>query len=183
VYGAGRFGRSDFPGMHGIGSGALLIYICPTDGGTGSLGSSTRRVRRWLQCPFFQRNSFWAALDPVQSGQDNAFMTRICTVLVLLLLVLTFNAYACVFPLPPQSGMDCSSTAEQPVRQPCDAFLELGPQSQASSSHELLLHKILDFEAAPQLPTSLFLVFHPEHPPRGSDTPIHLSIPTTVLRI
>lgn len=32
--------------------------------------------------------------------------------------------------------MDCSSATEQPVRQPCDAFLELGPQSHADASHE-----------------------------------------------
>ena len=113
---------------------------------------------------------------------DNSSMARICTFLVLLLLVFTFNAYACVLPLQPESAGDCSSATEQPVRQTCDAFLQLGPQSHASSSQELPILNV-DFEAAPQLPTSVFLVFRPEHPPRGADTPIHLSIPTTVLRI
>lgn len=109
-------------------------------------------------------------------------MRRIAIFLVLLLLILTFNAYACLLPLQPES-MDCSSATEQPVRQTCDAFLELGPQSHAPSSQELPILKVLEFEAVPQLPTSVFLVFRPEHPPLGADTPIHLSIPTTVLRI
>ena len=102
--------------------------------------------------------------------------------LVSLLLVLTFNAYACVLPLQSASAIDCSSTDEQPVRQTCDAFLNLGPQSSASLIQELPAFNV-DFDAALQLPTPVFVVFRPEHPPRGADTPIHLSIPTTVLRI
>ena len=78
--------------------------------------------------------------------------------------------------------MDCSSASDEPVRQTCDAFLELGPQSHVSSSQELPTLNV-DFDAAPQLPTSVSLVFRTEHPPRGAHTPIHLSIPTTVLRI
>ena len=109
-------------------------------------------------------------------------MRRLSTSLVFLLLLLTFNAYACVLPLQPESAMDCSSATEQPVRQTCDAFLELGPQSHASFTQELPTINV-DLEAGPQLPTSIFFVFRPEHPPRGADTPIHLSIPTTVLRI
>ena|SRR5215467_1908951 len=109
-------------------------------------------------------------------------MHRMATFLVLLLLVLSFNAYACVLPLQPESAMDCSSATEQPARQTCDAFLELGPQSLTSFTQELPTINV-DFEAAPQLPISVFLVFRPEHPARGADTPIHLSIPTTVLRI
>ena len=108
-------------------------------------------------------------------------MRRMATFLVLLLLILTFNAYACLLPLQPQS-MDCSSATEQPVRQTCDAFLQLGPQSHASFTQELPSLNA-DFDAAAQLPISTFLVFRAQHPPRGADTPIHLSIPTTVLRI
>ena len=108
-------------------------------------------------------------------------MRRMATSLVLLLLILTFNAYACLLPLQHES-MDCSSATAQPVRQTCDAFLELGPQSHASSSQELPTLKV-DFEVVPQLPTPALLVFRPEHPPRSADTPLHLSIPTTVLRI
>lgn len=119
------------------------------------------------------------------SGLNNASMAmpRMCTFLVLLLLVLTFNAYACVLPLPAESAMDCSSATEQPVRQPCDAFLVLGPQSHADASDELPILKVVGFEAAGQPATSAFFVFRFDHPPRNADTPIHLSIPTTVLRI
>ena len=109
-------------------------------------------------------------------------MPRVCTFLILLLLVLTFNAYACVLPLQPESAMDCSSATEQPVRQTCDAFLQLGPQSLASFTQELPTIDV-EFEVAQELPTSVFLVYRTEHPPRGAETPIHLSIPTTVLRI
>jgi hypothetical protein len=109
-------------------------------------------------------------------------MRRIAVFLVLLLLILMFNAYACLLPLQPES-MDCTSATEQPVRQTCDAFLELGPQSHTSFAQELPIVKVLDFEAAPQIPTSGSLVLRREHPPRGDDAPIHLSIPTTVLRI
>jgi len=76
----------------------------------------------------------------------------------------------------------CSSATEQPVRQTCDAFLQLGPQAHASFSQELPSLNV-DFNAVPQLPTSASLIFRTEHPPGGADTPIHLSIPTTVLRI
>ena len=108
-------------------------------------------------------------------------MRRMAAFLVLLLVILTFNAYACLLPLQPQS-MDCSSATEQPVRQTCDAFLQLGPQSHASFTQELPSLNA-DFDAVPQLPISTFLVFRAQHPPRGADTPIHLSISTTVLRI
>ena len=109
-------------------------------------------------------------------------MRRLSIFLVSLLLILTFNAYACLLPLQPQSAVDCSSATEQPVRQTCDAFLQLGPQSLASFTQELPTINV-EFVAAPQPPTSVFLVYRTEHPPRGADTPIHLSIPTTVLRI
>ena len=99
-----------------------------------------------------------------------------------LLLILTFNAYACVLPLQSESVVDCSSADEQPVRQTCDAFLNLGPQSSTSLTQELPTFNV-DFELALQLPILAFVVFRPEHPPRGADTPIHLSILTTVLRI
>jgi hypothetical protein len=99
-----------------------------------------------------------------------------------LLLILTFNAYACVLPLQSESAIDCSSADEQPMRQTCDAFLNLGPQSSTSLTQELPVFNV-DFDAASLLSTSVFVVFRPEHPPRGADTPIHLSIPTTVLRI
>ena len=82
------------------------------------------------------------ALDLMPVRLVSAYMTRICTFLVLLLLVLTFNAYACLLPLQPESAMDCSSATEQPVRETCDAFLELGPQSHASFNQDLPLLKV-----------------------------------------
>lgn len=109
-------------------------------------------------------------------------MARLSAFLVLLLLTLTFNAYACLLPLQAASGMDCSSAAEQPVRQTCDAFLQLGPQPLVSFTQELPAINV-EVGVAPQGPPSLCLVYRTEHPPRGADTPIHLSIPTTVLRI
>lgn len=62
-------------------------------------------------------------------------MPRLCTSLVFLLLLLTFNAYACVLPLQTASNMDCSSTTEDSPRQTCDAFLEIGPHSKHISDH------------------------------------------------
>ena len=111
-------------------------------------------------------------------------MHRIASLLVFLLLTFTFNAYACLLPLQPESAMDCSSATEQPVRQTCDAFLQLGPQSPASFSQELPTHNIdSDSNTTPRRSAFAFLVSRSEHPPRGADAPIHLSISTTVLRI
>jgi hypothetical protein len=110
-------------------------------------------------------------------------MARICVTLAVLLLVLTFNAYACLLPLQsPAAGMDCSSATDQPVRQTCDAFLQLGPQSLASFTQQVPTINV-EFDIAPQLPTSRFFAYRTEHPPRGADVAIHLCIPTTVLRI
>ena len=50
--------------------------------------------------------------------------------LVLLLLIFSFNAYACVLPLfgVPQAAMggSCADPQDQPVRQFCDTFTTLG---------------------------------------------------------
>jgi hypothetical protein len=101
---------------------------------------------------------------------------------VLLLLVFTFNAYACVLPLQPESAMECSSASEQPVRQACDAFLQLGPQSYTPLAQDLPTLNV-ELEAAAQLPLFKIPSLRPEHPQGGADTALHLSIPTTVLRI
>ncbi len=51
-------------------------------------------------------------------------------VLVLLLLVFSFNAYACLLPLfgvpQPPMGVGCADPQEEPVRQFCDNFTTLG---------------------------------------------------------
>lgn len=114
-------------------------------------------------------------------------MARLCVLLVVLLLLLTFNAYACVLPLPSSSvQMDCSSHADetdrQTVRQTCDAFLEIGPHSQFSSNHADGTFN-LEYAVPVQLPDTFVFVSVPTQPPRSADTPTHPSIPTTVLRI
>ncbi|MGYP001401769715 len=110
-------------------------------------------------------------------------MARISVFLAVLLVVLTFNAYACVLPLPQTSTMDCPSGTEEPVRGTCDAFFDIGPQSQflshsaANTSHlecALLVHL---------LPDTFVPLVRITNPPRSANTPIHLSIYTTVLRI
>lgn len=68
------------------------------------------------------------------------------------------------------------------MRQTCDAFLDLGPQSQESSHHGPTVIT-LEFETAAQLPVTVFSALTPDRPPRTADSPIYLSIHTTVLRI
>ena len=54
------------------------------------------------------------------------FHPLLSAILVLLLLVLSFNAYACLLPVSSSSstemGNGCSTPEEQPARQVCDAF-------------------------------------------------------------
>lgn len=110
-------------------------------------------------------------------------MRRMAIFLVFLLLVLTFNAYACILPLQTVTEKDCSSAdTEEQVRQTCDAFRELGPQSQVSANHAV---SSFTFESAVPslLPDTFYSVFTPTPSPRHAVFPIHLSIPTTVLRI
>ena len=110
-------------------------------------------------------------------------MRRIAVLLVLLLLVLTFNAYACILPLPQPPAMACPSEPEEPVRGTCDAFLELGPKSQASfsnSTHTFQLHCALPVSL---LSNTFVPLVQVTEPPRSTGTPLHFSIPTTVLRI
>jgi hypothetical protein len=66
--------------------------------------------------------------------------------LVLLLLVLSFNAYACLLPVSSSSstemGNGCSTPAEQPARQVCDAFktfnVEASGQSQPTFDSQMV---------------------------------------------
>jgi hypothetical protein len=110
-------------------------------------------------------------------------MARIAVFLVFLLVVLTFNAYACVLPLQQSAAMDCSSGMEEPVRAICDAFLEMGPQPQ-SSVHDAVNTFHLECVLSVRLLPDTFVPFiRVTEPPRSADTPIHLSIQTTVLRI
>lgn len=109
-------------------------------------------------------------------------MRRLATFLVFLLLILTFNAYACVLPLQTVTQMDCESGTDDQARQTCDAFLEIGPQSQFSAHQAVSLFH-LDSAVPIHVPDTLVSGVDLTPPPRGSDTPIHRSIPITVLRI
>lgn len=103
--------------------------------------------------------------------------------LVLLLLILTFNAYACILPLPPVPHMDCSSGTEEPVRETCDAFLEIGPGSQFSSHHTSSALHLEYVMPVYVFPDTLIPLVRITNPPRSADTPVHPSIHTSVLRI
>lgn len=104
------------------------------------------------------------------------------TLLAFLLLILTFNAYACVLPIQTATQMDCSSGTDDQARQTCDVFLEVGPQSQFSP-HQVVSTVNLECVVPIQVPDTFVPGFELTPPPLGSDTLIHRSIPTTVLRI
>ncbi len=98
--------------------------------------------------------------------------------LVLLLLVFSFNAYACLISLfgTPQATMDsgCSDPHEQPARQFCDAFKTLGVQASPE------LHPVLDCQTlCPEDAVSLSLLFSltaqssRAFVPDGSDPPLY----------
>lgn len=109
-------------------------------------------------------------------------MSRLSSSLVFLLLLLTFNAYACVLPLQTSSNMDCSSTTDESSRQTCDAFLEIGPHSKHvsdQSSSITPLEVALSF--SPLNIECTNCLFHTL--PVIENTGVHISILTTVLRI
>ena len=110
-------------------------------------------------------------------------MVRISVLLVVLLVLLTFNAYACILPVSQAAGMDCSSGTEEPIRGTCDAFLELGPHSPSASNQTVppvhlewtwLMHLLPEPCAGP---------IHTTESPPSTTPSLHCSIQTTVLRI
>lgn len=109
-------------------------------------------------------------------------MKRLAVWLVCLLLAFTFNAYACVLPLQTVTQKDCSSDTDEQARQICDAFLEIGPQSQPSTNPVI---SVFNLECAGPIPfpDTFVPVFDPIPAPRGAETLLHVSIPITVLRI
>ena len=110
-------------------------------------------------------------------------MARISIFLAFLLAVLTFNAYACVLPLQQSAGMDCPSETDGPVRGACDAFLEIGPHSQFSSSAAIGTFHLECALPVPSPPDTFTRLVRVTESSCTADTSIHLSIPTTVLRI
>lgn len=110
-------------------------------------------------------------------------MKRVSVFLVFLLLVLTFNAYACILPLPQSAGMDCTSGTEQPVRGTCDAFIEIGPSSQVAP-HVTAGTLQLEYAVLVSLVSHRIVPIVPLAELSFRDaTPTHPSIRTTVLRI
>lgn len=110
-------------------------------------------------------------------------MARVALFLVVLLGVLTFNAYACILPVPQPPEMDCSSGAEEPARGTCDAFLELGPHSLSAPNYPIPpVHLAWTWPVPPLPEVSPPLIHLTDFPPRA-DPSIHCSIHTTVLRI
>jgi len=110
-------------------------------------------------------------------------MVRVSTFLAFLLIVLTFNAYACILPLQQAAEMDCSSGTEEPVRETCDAFLEMGPLSQFSTHNATSTFHLESALPVPLLPDTFVPLVSVTEPPRNPDTSLHPSVRTTVLRI
>lgn len=109
--------------------------------------------------------------------------------LVLLLLIFSFNAYACLLPLfgVPQAAMGggCADAQDQPVRQFCDTFTTLGLQTASD------FHPSVDFDTqivspaeAPQtwqMSLSTWTPFIQGYP--AQRPPQDALVRTTVLRI
>ncbi len=110
-------------------------------------------------------------------------MVRLSVFLAFLLIVLTFNAYACVLPLQQVAEMNCASGTEEPVRETCDAFLEMGPLSPLSTHDATSAFHLESALPVPLLPAMLVPLVPVTEPPHAPDTSVHLSIRTTILRI
>ncbi len=116
------------------------------------------------------------------------FHSLLSTTLVLLLVVLSFNAYACLLPVSSSSstemGNGCSTPVEQPARQVCDAFktfkAEASGQSQSTFDSQMLwFGEIVSSVHLSLVPTNGVLKY-----PFPSDSSSQLlRTSTTVLRI
>lgn len=123
----------------------------------------------------------------VSSYHSRSFLA---TTIVVFLLTFSFNAYACLLPLAGTTDVSmangCSTPAQQPVRQLCDAFKTLGVESspQSSSLHMDLHWSAVDqvLTALPAVQCRLVQIFSPYHSLESSSPP-HQSLASTVLRI
>ena len=108
--------------------------------------------------------------------------------LVLLLLLFSFNAYACLLPLfaVPQTAMGggCADPQDQPVRQFCDTFTTLGLHAASDFHLSVDVQVVSPAEAAPLTSvislsprTASFQGYPAQRPPQDA------LIRTTVLRI
>ena len=118
------------------------------------------------------------------------FHALLSTTLVLLLLVLSFNAYACLLPVSSTSntgmGNGCSTPEEQPARQVCDAFktfnVEASSQPQPScDGHMLWVGESLSGSLLSSPPLGGILKYPLPLPSDSSSQLLRTS--TTVLRI
>jgi hypothetical protein len=122
----------------------------------------------------------------VRSHYSRSFLAGTIAVF---LLAFSFNAYACLLPLSGTTDASmangCSTPAEQPVRQLCDAFKTL---SVASSPQSSFLYMDYHWSADHALVAGSAVSFRFErisHPSRSreSSSPPHQSLASTVLRI
>ncbi|MCP9447734.1 MAG: hypothetical protein NNA22_09215 [Nitrospira sp.] len=121
-----------------------------------------------------------------RSSSSRSFLAAMIAVL---LLVFSFNAYACVLPLAGTTDASmangCSTPMEQPARPLCDAFKTLGVESSPQSS---FLHMDHHWSADHVLPTLSTVsppfrrIFH-SYQSLKSSSPPHQSLASTVLRI
>jgi len=109
--------------------------------------------------------------------------------IIVVLSVVSFNAYACLVPLSGISDTSmangCSTPIEQPARQLCDAVNTLGIESGSQSFSSLSEHHLLaphTVAALPALDHQFHWMFHLYHPLDTGSSP-HQSLATTVLRI
>ena len=79
------------------------------------------------------------------------FQKPLVITLVLLFFGLSFNAYACVFPISGMASTNmengCPDTQDQPTRQICDSFKSLGIQAPPTSNPGPFEISALDFLA------------------------------------
>jgi hypothetical protein len=116
------------------------------------------------------------------------FHPLLSTTLVLLLLVLSFNAYACLLPVSSISntemGNGCSTPEEQPARQVCDAFktfhVEASGQGQPTFDSQILWFGETVLGVLLSLPPTNGILKYPL--PSDSSSQL-LRTSTTVLRI
>lgn len=118
------------------------------------------------------------------------FHSLLATTLVLLLLVLSVNAYACLLPVSNSSSMEmgngCSTPEEQPARQVCDVFktfaVESSSHSQPSYDGHLLWGGAALSSSLLSSPPQCGVLKHPFPLPSDSSSQL-LRTSTTVLRI
>lgn len=108
--------------------------------------------------------------------------------LVLLLLIFSFNAYACLLPLfgVPQAAMGggCADQQDQPVRQFCDNFTTLGLHAASDFHHSVDAQGVSPADTVPltwlmslSTWTPLIQGYPAQRPPQDA------LVRTTVLRI